>query len=69
MRQADRFHLPLQNGETEKQTVGCRHTNPDACAKHSLPGVCAFVCGDGICREPPKKSWPKQYLKLKGDAG
>jgi hypothetical protein len=67
MRQADRFHLPLQNGDTAKQTVSCRHTNPDACAKHSLRGVCAFVRDDRICCEPPK-SWPKQYLKLKGDA-
>jgi hypothetical protein len=66
MRQADRFHLSLQTGDTENETVGCRHTNPDACAKHSLAGICAFVRGDGICREPAK-SWPRQYRKLKGN--
>ena len=67
MRQADRFHLPLQNGDSESQTVGCRHTNPDACARRSLRTVCAFVRDDGICREPAK-SWPRQYRKLRGDA-
>ena len=67
MRQADRFHLPLQNGDTENETVGCRHTNPDACAKHSLRWICAFVCVDGICREPAQ-SWRRQYRTLKGNA-
>ena len=28
-RQADAFHKPLDPKDTEKQTVGCRHTNPD----------------------------------------
>lgn len=63
MRQSDRFHLPLQVGDTEAQTVGCRHTNPDICAKHSLDDVCAFTRDDGMCLAPPK-SWSRQYQKL-----
>lgn len=57
------FRAPLRPRDTEKQTVGCRYTNPDICAKHSLPSVCAFVREDGICLSPPK-SWPKQYRHL-----
>ena len=61
--QARRFHQPVCPGDTPEQTVGCRHTNPDICSKHSLMGVCAFVRKDNICLEPPK-SWPNQYKKL-----
>lgn len=60
------FHAPLKSEDSEKETVGCRHTNPDICAKHSLFDVCAFVREDGICKAPPK-SWPKQFQKLKED--
>ncbi|MBN1189476.1 MAG: hypothetical protein JXA46_06980 [Dehalococcoidales bacterium] len=62
--QASSFRAPLRPGDTETQTVGCRYTNPDICAKHSLPAVCAFVRKDGICLSPPK-SWAKQYKRLK----
>lgn len=58
------FHAPVQPRDTETATEGCRHTNPDICAKHSLEGVCAFVRSDGICTSPPA-SWRKQFLKLK----
>ena len=58
------FHDPLNSKDTEQQTVGCRHTQPDICAKHSLPKVCAFVREDGMCLAPPM-SWAKQYKKLK----
>ena len=34
-KQAQRFHEPLVVGDTEKQTVGCRHTNPGICAKNA----------------------------------
>ena len=61
--QAKRFHQPLEPKDTDTQTVGCRHTNPDICAKHSMPSVCAFVRSDGMCLAPPK-SWPKQFKKL-----
>ena len=61
--QPQRFHEPLDARDTPEQTVGCRHTNPDICAKHSLP-ACAFVRADGVCKAPPK-SWPKQFEKLR----
>lgn len=54
---------PLQKGETEEKTLGCRYSRPDICAKHSLPEVCAFVTKDGVCYEPPN-SWNKLYKKL-----
>lgn len=63
--QALRFHAPLLPGDTERQTVGCRHTNPDICAKNAMPSVCAFARPDGMCLAPPA-SWPKQYRKLGG---
>jgi hypothetical protein len=61
--QARRFHDPLDGRDTPDQTVGCRHTNPDICAKHSISLVCAFVRADGMCLSPPK-SWPKQFKVL-----
>src|SRR5438034_10789705 len=59
-----RFHAPLESLDSEIQTVGCRHTNPNICANHSMPRVCAFVRHDKMCLRPPA-SWPKQYEKLK----
>ena len=59
------FHAPLHPLDTEKQTQGCRHTNPDICAKYHMPKVCAFARPDNICLAPPQ-SWPKQFKKLKG---
>jgi hypothetical protein len=58
------FHALLNEGDEENQTVGCRHTNPDNCRKHSMPAVCAFVRKDNICLDPPA-SWPRQYQMLK----
>jgi len=58
------FHAPLHEIDSEKQTYGCRHTNPSICARHSLPTVCAFAREDNICLAP-SLSWPKQYKKLK----
>ena len=57
------FHAGLNPLDSEHQTHGCRHTNPNVCAKHSLPGVCAFVRKDNICLSPPQ-SWKNQYEKL-----
>jgi hypothetical protein len=64
MKNANAFHAPLHLEDTEKQTVGCRHTNPDICAKNGIPKVCALVRADKICYAPPL-SWPKQFQKLK----
>ncbi len=58
------FHALLHPLDTEKQTLGCRHTNPDICAKHHMPKVCAFARPDKMCLAPPV-SWPKQFQKLK----
>ena len=58
------FHAPLHPLDTEKQTRGCRHTNPDACAKNQMPKVCAFARADTMCLAPPQ-SWPRQFQKLK----
>ena len=57
------FHAPLKSNDTETQTVGCRHTNPDICSKNMMSNICAYVREDGICMKPPA-SWKKQYHKL-----
>ena len=57
------FHAPLHRLDSETQTHGCRQTRPTSCARHSLPGVCAFVRQDNICQSPPR-TWKKQFLKL-----
>jgi hypothetical protein len=56
-------HAPLHLLDSEKQTYGCRHTNPNVCGKNSVPSICAFVRKDNICLSPPT-SWKKQYQKL-----
>jgi len=66
MRNNKAFHEPLRKDDSEKQTWGCRHTNPDICAKNSVPNKCAFVRDDNICLAPTI-SWPKQYRKLKAE--
>ena len=58
------FHAPLNPKDTEKQTFGCRHTNPDICAKNGLPNVCGLVRVDKMCSAPPR-TWPAQFKKLK----
>ena len=63
MNNAAAFHAPLQPLDSEKQTEGCRHANPDFCAKNRLPKVCAFVRADKICLAPPH-FWGKQFKKL-----
>jgi hypothetical protein len=63
-RNPNAFHAPLQPNDSVEKTVGCRHTQPDICAKNSMPKVCAFVRADAMCLAPPV-SWKKQFLKLK----
>ena len=65
---ANRYHLPLQPGDTESQTVGCRHSHPDVCSKHSLETVCAFARADEMCLSPAA-SWAKRFRKLTMEAG
>ena len=59
-----KFRAPLQDGDTETTTRGCRANNPDICANCYLDDVCAFVRPDGICLRPTK-AWKKQYNRLK----
>lgn len=56
---SDRLHME----DTELQTYGCRHSNPDICSSASIPEICAFTSPDGICKKP-SKAWKKQYAKL-----
>lgn len=54
------FGAPLNNEDSETQTYGCRQNNADICAKNSIPGICAFISDDCICKNP-SRSWKKQY--------
>ena len=56
--------ISLQNQDTEQQTYGCRHSNPDICNACYIENICAFSSPDQICKRP-SKSWRKYYLKLK----
>jgi hypothetical protein len=64
MKKLSVFHQPLKPEDTDKQTLGCRHTNPDICAKNQMSKICAFVTPNGICYAPPA-SWAAQFKKLK----
>jgi hypothetical protein len=55
---------PLTEHDTELQTLGCRHSNPDICKNNATPDKCAFVRDDGICLLPPQ-SWKNIFAKLK----
>jgi len=59
----NRFHDPLEPGDTRDVTVSCRRSSPDNCAKHYMQSVCAFARSDGMCTSPPR-SWAKQFDKL-----
>lgn len=63
MKKQETFHSPLHASDTEEQTYGCRHTNPDICSKYHMPKVCAYARPDNKCQSPPA-SWPKQFWKL-----
>lgn len=58
------FDAPLNNQDTEESTYGCRQNNPNICKNNGIPGVCAFVSKDSICRKP-SRAWKKQYKVLK----
>lgn len=57
------FDAPLIDLDTELQTYGCRHTNPDICSSNSMANVCAFVRADCICKKP-SRAWKRQYKTL-----
>lgn len=58
------FNAPLNAGDCELQTVGCRANNPDICRFYMLDGTCAFTRDDHICKQP-SRAWKKQFQKLK----
>lgn len=58
------FNSPLHPQDTEDSTYGGRQNNPDICGNNGLPGVCAFVSDDCICKKP-SRAWKKQFQKLK----
>jgi hypothetical protein len=55
---------PLSEFDTELQTLGCRHSNPNVCKNNSTEGKCAFVRDDNICLLVPS-SWRKIFMELK----
>ncbi len=57
------FDASLDKRDTESQTYGCRHTNPEICKKNYLANICAFVRKDGVCKSP-SAAWARQYQIL-----
>ena len=55
---------PLEPEDTEVQTLGCRHSNPDTCKNNRTPKKCAFVRDDNICKMVPR-TWVQIYSELK----
>lgn len=60
------FNAPLRKEDSIKTTYGCRQNNPDICGHNGIPGQCAFVSDDHICRYP-SRAWKKQFLKLQSE--
>lgn len=54
----------LHKEDTEEQTYGCRHSNPDICKYCYVDEVCAFVSKDSICKNPSRK-WKRVYKDFK----
>ena len=55
------FNAPLHEKDSEVQTYGCRQNNPNICGSNGIPGICAFVSEDKICKKP-SRAWKKQRL-------
>lgn len=55
---------PLSELDTELQTLGCRHSNPNICKNNSTPAKCAFVRQDNRCLLVPH-SWKRIFYELK----
>jgi hypothetical protein len=68
IKKANAYHAQLHALDSPTQTYGCRHTNPDFCAKNRLRKVCAFMRDDKICCSPPF-GWVKQFKKLQAENG
>lgn len=51
----------LHESDSENQTYGCRHKDPEFC-KHIDTESCAFKRKDEICKKP-SISWKKYFSK------
>lgn len=60
------FNAPLNNGDTEEQTYGCRANNPDICAHNMIENMCAFSSNDFFCKKP-SRAWKKKFKQLLGE--
>jgi len=60
------FDSALNNADTETQTFGCRHSNPEICGNNSIVNICAFCSDDHICKKP-SRAWKKQYKLLQSN--
>lgn len=60
------FNSPLNEGDSETQTYGCRANNPDICSSNMLEGICAFNSKDCICKRP-SRAWKKKFIQLAGE--
>lgn len=56
--------LPLFKEDSELQTHGCRHKDPEFCKHIDNKDLCAFVRKDEICKKP-STSWKRNYYSLK----
>jgi hypothetical protein len=54
---------PLNELDSDNQTFGCRHRDPEFCKYIDNKDVCAFVRSDCVCKKP-STSWKKNYKKL-----
>jgi hypothetical protein len=55
---------PVQPGESESRTLGCRHRNACHCKDNRAPKVCALVRSDHVCLAPPA-TWRIHYRRLR----
>lgn len=58
-----KLNAPLNEGDTEYRTYGCRANNPDICKNCYVEEICAFTSSDHICKAPSAK-WKKYYAQL-----
>lgn len=57
---------PLNLGDSENTTYGCRHSSPDICGSCYIENACAFNSADNIWEKPSTK-WKNIHKKLSGE--
>lgn len=60
------FSAPLNIGDTETTTYGCRANNANICKNNGIENICAFDSTDHICKKP-SRAWKKKYTSLKSE--